>query len=456
MISFSSKKHPFGFTLIELLVVVAILAILGVVSVSLYGNAQKAAKDAQKKTDLNTISKIYESYYDVNSGKYLPPPASEFPNDTFPIPPDNTSYSGTVSAAQAAFQVCIPLSSYPGNSCNSPSQTCFCKQSLRGDLSSIGVNTGTYHPPTCDPNGTLDDGLIGWWKMDENTGITVQSSISGGINGTFFNGEYGTADVGTTNTLLKETSNYALNYSSNYYNGWTLKATSGLATGNSTTISSYTVFSSQNNKEATFSSSLSGFTSGNTYHLYYGTDETGPEWSTGGKLANALYFDGNDDYVGLGNAFYSSSGQRNNFTISAWINPDNVTGGKYIFIKNGPVYFYLNGSSLIGTFYNGTSAFTTTSNTGVVSAGTWKHVVFTYDGSKIRLYVGGSTVQEANASGTPGSNGYAAIGIYNNGGQNGGTSSPFKGYIDDLRFYNRALSGPEVEALYNNDSGCTP
>jgi len=32
----------------------------------------------------------------------------------------------------------------------------------------------------------------------------------------------------------------------------------------------------------------------------------------------------------------------------------------------------------------------------------------------------------------------------------------FMGNIDDVRIYNRALSGPEVLALYNRGLGCVP
>lgn len=173
-----------GFTLIELLVVISIIAILAVVSVSLFGNATKAARDAKKKADLNTIAKVYETYYDFQTGKYNPPPAEEFSDGQVPQMSEGSIYSGTVSASQVAFQLCIPLAGHSTSTCNSPSQTCYCKQSMRGDLSSVGVNPGTYHPQSCDPQGTLDDGLVGWWKMDEDAGSSVADSSGNSLTGT--------------------------------------------------------------------------------------------------------------------------------------------------------------------------------------------------------------------------------------------------------------------------------
>lgn len=58
------KKN--GFTLIELLVVIAIVGILTMVSVSSYRNAQIKAKDSQRKSDLNNLSKALMMYYNDN------------------------------------------------------------------------------------------------------------------------------------------------------------------------------------------------------------------------------------------------------------------------------------------------------------------------------------------------------------------------------------------------------
>lgn len=49
--------------MIELLVVMAIMGILTIITVSQFGTAQKKARDAQRKTDLSSVSKALLMYY---------------------------------------------------------------------------------------------------------------------------------------------------------------------------------------------------------------------------------------------------------------------------------------------------------------------------------------------------------------------------------------------------------
>lgn len=56
-----------GFTLIELMVVIAILAVIGLISISLYGNAQKTARDGRRRSDIDQMAKSIESARDFTS-----------------------------------------------------------------------------------------------------------------------------------------------------------------------------------------------------------------------------------------------------------------------------------------------------------------------------------------------------------------------------------------------------
>ena len=62
----SSKK---GFTLIELLVVISIIGILASVVLISLNSARIKARDAQRKADLQQISKALELYY-LDNGRY--------------------------------------------------------------------------------------------------------------------------------------------------------------------------------------------------------------------------------------------------------------------------------------------------------------------------------------------------------------------------------------------------
>lgn len=111
-----------GFTLIELLVVISIIAILSVIGVTLFGNVQKNARDAQRRGDVEAISKAFET--NATSGTATPyaiPQTSWFASGNFPKDPQGGEYfwNGAQSiptAAKATYTICAKLESLTGNS----------------------------------------------------------------------------------------------------------------------------------------------------------------------------------------------------------------------------------------------------------------------------------------------------------------------------------------------------
>lgn len=94
----------------------------------------------------------------------------------------------------------------------------------------------------------------------------------------------------------------------------------------------------------------------------------------------------------------------------------------------------------------------------MVSPGQWHHIVGTYDGAKLQLYVDGQPWGKPNphtgniAAMSPG--GFVAI-----GSEDGRVSDPscvgtryFNGLIDEAAIYNRALSAAEIQAIYTAGS----
>lgn len=59
-----------GFTLIELLIVIVILGVLGSVVIASFTSSQKAARDANRKSDLSQFRNALEAYANKNSGLY--------------------------------------------------------------------------------------------------------------------------------------------------------------------------------------------------------------------------------------------------------------------------------------------------------------------------------------------------------------------------------------------------
>lgn len=65
----TTQHKPLGFTLIELLVVISIIGILSVIGLNSFGSARIKARDSARKTDLSTVSKALELYYN-DLGEY--------------------------------------------------------------------------------------------------------------------------------------------------------------------------------------------------------------------------------------------------------------------------------------------------------------------------------------------------------------------------------------------------
>ncbi|MFT3910360.1 MAG: LamG domain-containing protein [Ferruginibacter sp.] len=72
----------------------------------------------------------------------------------------------------------------------------------------------------------------------------------------------------------------------------------------------------------------------------------------------------------------------------------------------------------------------------------WHHIVATYDGGEIKLYIDASYVVPVTWVGSYGP-------VYANYIVGSGINEYWRGYVDDLRFYSRTLSAADVQALHD-------
>ena len=172
---------------------------------------------------------------------------------------------------------------------------------------------------------------------------------------------------------------------------------------------------------------------------------SGATRNTSGQYGAALDFDGSNDSVTVPDS--SSLDLTSGMTVEAWVRPLTTSGWRTVVLKERPgdvVYALyssnndngrpsgrarVNGSNVL---VNGTSRLTTS---------VWTHLAATFDGSNLRLYVNGALVGTRSASGT--------ILTTTNPLRIGGSSALgrwFRGRIDEVRVYNRALSASEIQS----------
>ncbi len=171
----------------------------------------------------------------------------------------------------------------------------------------------------------------------------------------------------------------------------------------------------------------------------------GPNWTTG-QIDGALEFDGVDDYVSFGTGpAITGTGP---FSVLAWVQTGNTEAqpvltqrsegsatGSYgvAVLADGRVQFHT---------YNGGYGLLFQSDV-TVNDGLWHHVAAVRTNSTDgEIYVDGSAVGSGSGPARSLNNVQVWIGRVFTG------PSYFDGVIDDVRVYERALSGEEVEQLY--------
>lgn len=166
---------------------------------------------------------------------------------------------------------------------------------------------------------------------------------------------------------------------------------------------------------------------------------------TQGRFGKALYFGGTNSSVST--PYNSVFDLTNNITLSAWYKKDVGSGtNKWLVHKatvNTSYAMFIEGGLKMRIEHPAMQDCITTEP----SEGVWHHVVSTYDGVNMKVYVDGVLKQTCAATGSINlTGGGIEIGSF------ASTGYPFKGVIDEVRIYNRALSASEITTLYKAGS----
>lgn len=169
----------------------------------------------------------------------------------------------------------------------------------------------------------------------------------------------------------------------------------------------------------------------------------GATWSSTGKFGGALNFNGTSAFVYVKPTAVLNPGGA--MTLEAWVRPAATQSGWRTIVQKEVDNYFLHASSsgalrpaMGGTF--GTTK-TMVAGTSALPVGAWSHLASTYDGATARLYVNGVLVASKAQTG--------AIQASNNALRIGGNvpyGEFFRGLIDEVRLYNRALAVTEIQA----------
>jgi hypothetical protein len=172
----------------------------------------------------------------------------------------------------------------------------------------------------------------------------------------------------------------------------------------------------------------------------------GPRLSTISKFTNtySLDFDGMDDYIDCGN---SAALKPNIITVSCWVKGSTQTAYTRIISQDGPTGgadaygFYVTPAlnKVVFAIKTDVTGTVTSATSGVVLDNSWHHLVGTYDGSEVILYVDGVAVGSPSAGTSILSYGSGTLTI---GCFSEPTALPsylFNGNIDEVSIFNSVI-----------------
>ena len=155
---------------------------------------------------------------------------------------------------------------------------------------------------------------------------------------------------------------------------------------------------------------------------------------------SAYYFDGNGDYLEYNTSIPSFT----RYTITLWAKPDSTGTYEAMFASYNDASFGFQIDLDSSNNFHIRKASSNGGNITLSSAtlGAWTFIAFTYDGTDSKCYIN----SESPVSDTGGTTEFNLFRM----GRNRNGNTYFKGSIDELRIYNRALSAIEIQAIYSN------
>ncbi len=193
-----------------------------------------------------------------------------------------------------------------------------------------------------------------------------------------------------------------------------------------------------------------------------GTLTNGPT-KVGGRIGQALDFDGTDDYVTTADNSALDVGTSTDVALSGWFSRESFTTDDTIIAKRSGItagdtgyILYIDDATdqLIFEVSDGTDEYSLTSISTFTTAG-WNHFVVVWDQDSApgsELFING-VANTATDAGTIGNIDDLSNAVAFRVGAESDAGNPFDGKLDEIREYNRTLSTGEIQSLYDQGGG---
>lgn len=184
-----------------------------------------------------------------------------------------------------------------------------------------------------------------------------------------------------------------------------------------------------------------------------GTWSGGVTATTTCKVAGCYSFNGSSGYVDVGTGFSDSNEGAG--SVAAWVYRRGNSGG--VFDRSSGsgwpdermvLYFRSDAATWGWSLGNGTNYQTVAWAISTFPANQWNHLVWTWNGSNVSVYLNGQLFNSTAQTVVPDVTGQKT----RIGWTEGLASQYFDGKIDDLRVYSRALTATEITDLYEGQN----
>lgn len=173
----------------------------------------------------------------------------------------------------------------------------------------------------------------------------------------------------------------------------------------------------------------------------------------------AYFFSGDNDYVDV--PATASVQPQNAVSVSVWLNTTDKNYWNFVVCKRLNLAVEPGNSYFLGTTGNvqggATWQWSISSSTTqhflvtnkLVEDSTWLHVVGTFDGDTLKMFLDGQSIGTKVIANTQISYSNLSLRLGLGIPITSGNKTAFKGYIDEIRIYDRALSEDEIKYLYD-------